>query len=101
VSNPPYVATGDIDQLPPEVRLFDPQDALDGGSDGLQCYRPLAATATRLLAQSGIMVVELGKDQAEPVAAIFATASLASGGLHPDLNGVPRALVAERRVHDL
>ena len=101
VSNPPYVATADIDQLPPEVRLFDPQDALDGGSDGLQYYRPLAATATRLLAQNGIMVVELGKDQAEPVAAIFATASLASGGLHPDLSGVPRALVAERRVHDL
>jgi len=101
VSNPPYVATADIDQLPPEVRLFDPQDALDGGSDGLQYYRPLAATATRLLAENGIMVVELGRDQAEPVAAIFATASLASGGLHPDLSGVPRALVAERRVHDL
>jgi release factor glutamine methyltransferase len=101
VSNPPYVATGDIDQLPPEVRLFDPQDALDGGSDGLHCYRPLAATATRLLAQNASIVVELGKDQAEPVAAIFAAAGLAPASLHPDLNGVPRALVAERRAHDL
>jgi release factor glutamine methyltransferase len=101
VSNPPYIAAGDIDQLPPEVRLFDPRAALDGGSDGLHWYRLLAATGTRLLTQNGIMVVELGKDQAEPVAAIFATASLAPDGLHPDLNGVLRALVAERRVHDL
>jgi release factor glutamine methyltransferase len=101
VSNPPYIAAGDIDQLPPEVRLFDPRAALDGGSDGLHCYRLLAATGTWLLTQNGIMVVELGKDQAEPVAAIFAAASLAPGGLHPDFNGILRALVAERRVHDL
>ena len=101
VSNPPYIAAGDIDWLPPEVRLFDPRAALDGGTDGLDCYRLLAPTAARLLAQNGVMVVELGTDQAEPVTAIFAAACLALVGLHPDLNGVPRALVAERRVHDL
>jgi release factor glutamine methyltransferase len=101
VSNPPYIATGDIKRLPPEVRLFDPRAALDGGSDGLHWFQPLAATAARLLAQNGIMVVELGKDQAEPVAAIFGAAGLAPVDLQPDLNGVPRALVAERLVRQL
>jgi release factor glutamine methyltransferase len=101
VSNPPYIASGGIDQLPPEVRLFDPRAALDGGSDGLHWFRPLAATAARLLAQHGIMVVELGKDQAEPVAAIFAAAGLAPVDLRPDLNGILRALVAELLVRQL
>jgi release factor glutamine methyltransferase len=97
VSNPPYIATADIDRLPPEVRLFDPRTALDGGLQGLHWFRVLAATAERLLARNGVMVVELGNNQAEPVAAIFAAAGLAPVTLKPDLNSVPRALVAERR----
>jgi release factor glutamine methyltransferase len=101
VSNPPYIATGGIDRLPPEVRLFDPRAALDGGYDGLRWYRPLAASAARSLAQNGIIVVELGKDQAEPVAAIFAAAGLAPVGFLPDLNSVPRALIAERLMRQL
>jgi release factor glutamine methyltransferase len=94
VSNPPYVPSGDINRLPPEVRLFDPPRALDGGSDGLDYYRALAATAPALLAQNGIVVVELGHGQAEPVTAIFTAAGLAPLALRPDLNGIPRALVA-------
>jgi release factor glutamine methyltransferase len=94
VSNPPYIARDDIDRLPPEVRLFDPPHALDGGPDGLDYYRALAAAAPPLLAQNGIVVVELGEGQAEPVTAIFSAAGLAPLSLRPDLNGVPRALVA-------
>ena len=94
VSNPPYIATRDLDQLAPEVRLFDPHVALDGGADGLHWYRALAATATLLLARNGILVVELGKDQAEPVAALIAAAGLAPMAPQPDLNGIPRALIA-------
>jgi release factor glutamine methyltransferase len=101
VSNPPYIATSEIDRLPPEVRAFDPRIALDGGADGLHWYRVLAATAPQLLAQNGVLVVELGKDQAEPVAAIFAAAGLAPAGARPDLNGVPRALVAEHHVRQV
>jgi release factor glutamine methyltransferase len=98
VSNPPYIARDDIEGLPPEVRLFDPRRALDGGPDGLDCYRALAAAAPPLLAPNGIIVVELGQGQAEPVSAIFTAAGLAPLKLHPDLNGVPRALVAIRPV---
>ena len=77
------------------MRQFDPRAALDGGADGLHGYRALAATAVPLLARNGVLVVELGKDQAEPVAALFAAAGLAPTAPQHDLNGVPRALIAE------
>jgi release factor glutamine methyltransferase len=94
MSNPPYVASGDLATLPPDVRLFDPRLALDGGPDGLRFYRTIAAAAPTLLAPDGVLVVELGAGQAEPVAALFAAAGLAPLPARPDLNGVPRALVA-------
>lgn len=94
VSNPPYVARADIAGLAPEVRLFDPPLALDGGHDGLDSFRAIAAAAPALLAPEGLVVVELGVGQAEPVAALFASVGLAPTALRPDLNGVPRALVA-------
>jgi release factor glutamine methyltransferase len=98
VSNPPYIASADIAKLPPEVRLFDPRLALDGGADGLDCYRALAAAIPALLAPDGVVVVELGAGQAEPVTALFTGAGLAPLPPQPDLNGVPRALVARKRA---
>jgi release factor glutamine methyltransferase len=96
VSNPPYVASADIAALPPEVRLFDPLRALDGGPDGLHFYRALAGAAPMLLAAGGALVVELGAGQAESVAALFAAAGLAPSAPRPDLNGMLRALVAKK-----
>jgi release factor glutamine methyltransferase len=98
VANPPYIASPDIAGLAPEVRLFDPQAALDGGTDGLDCYRAIAAAAPALLAADGVLVVELGAGQAELVATLFAAAGLAPAMAQPDLNGVPRALVAGKRA---
>jgi len=98
VSNPPYIATGDLDALPPEVRLFDPRVALDGGCDGLDSYRAIAAAAAVLLTPGGFLVVELGAGRAEPVADVIAAAGLAPLAPQPDLSGVPRALVAEKAV---
>jgi release factor glutamine methyltransferase len=95
VSNPPYIATADLDRLAPEVRLFEPRVALDGGADGLHGYRALAATVAPLLARNGVLVVELGKDQVEPVAALIAAAGLAPTAPQPDLTAIPRALIAE------
>jgi len=96
VSNPPYIASRDIATLAAEVRLFDPHLALDGGTDGLDFYRAIAAAAPPLLARQGALVVEIGTGQAETVAAIFAAAGLVPSAPHPDLNGVPRALVASK-----
>jgi release factor glutamine methyltransferase len=96
VSNPPYIASGDIAALAPDVRDFDPHLALDGGADGLHFYRTIAAAAPTLLAPGGVLVVELGIGQAEPVAHLFAAAGLAPSPPYPDLNGTPRALVARK-----
>jgi release factor glutamine methyltransferase len=98
VSNPPYIASGDIASLAPDVRDFDPHLALDGGTDGLHFYRAIAAAAPTLLAPGGVLVVELGIGQAEPVAQLFAAAGLAPLPPHPDLSGTPRALVARKRA---
>jgi release factor glutamine methyltransferase len=96
VSNPPYIASGDIAALAPEVRLFDPRLALDGGADGLDFYRAIAAAAPPLLAPDGAVVVEIGIGQAEPVAALFAAAGLVPSAPRPDLNYTPRVVVASK-----
>ena len=93
VSNPPYIASGDIAGLAPEVR-HDPRRALDGGADGLACYRTIAGQATRLLKPQGHIVVELGIGQETPVMALFRAAGLAPRPAHTDLSGIPRALPA-------
>lgn len=93
VSNPPYVARADIPALQAEVRDFDPPRALDGGPDGLDEYRAIAPQARRLLAPTGVFVVELGFGQLAAVRAIFAAAGLAPVGERHDLSGVVRALV--------
>lgn len=94
VSNPPYIASADIAALAPEVRNFDPLRALDGGSDGVDFYRAIAATAPALLAPDGALVVELGAGQVDAVAALFAGSGLAPLPPRTDLNGVARALTA-------
>src|SRR5579863_595208 len=97
VSNPPYIASADIATLPPEVRLFDPPRALDGGPDGLDFYRVITAAVPALLAPDGVLVVELGAGQSESAAALFVAAGLAPSAPRPDLNGIARALVARKR----
>ena len=70
VSNPPYVRAGDISDLDPEVRLFDPRAALDGGNDGLRIFRRLAANAADV-AVDGWIVLEVSHDQAADVAELM------------------------------
>jgi release factor glutamine methyltransferase len=94
VSNPPYVARGDIASLAPEVRDYDPALALDGGADGLDGYRAIAAEARRVLAPGGRLIVELGAGQEPAVHALFTKAGLTVVAVHTDLAGIPRALGA-------
>ncbi len=96
VSNPPYIASGDIATLAPEVRDFDPRAALDGGQDGLNYYRLIAASAPALLKPNGSLVVELGVGQAPAVMALFSEAGLTPLPLRLDLQGLPRALPAKK-----
>jgi release factor glutamine methyltransferase len=94
VSNPPYVARGDIATLAPEVRDYDPALALDGGADGLDGYRAIAGQARNLLAPGGRLIVELGAGQEPAVRALFTKAGLNVAAVHDDLAGIPRALSA-------
>jgi release factor glutamine methyltransferase len=94
VSNPPYIAHGDIAKLAPDVRDYDPAIALDGGEDGLDAYRAIAAQARGLLARGGKMIVELGVGQEATVRALFTKAGLTVASAHKDLGGIPRALIA-------
>jgi release factor glutamine methyltransferase len=96
VCNPPYIAHAEIAALQPEVRAFDPIHALDGGPDGLDSYRAVAADARRLLSPDGILVLELGKGQVDSVTSLFEAARLrAAGPPRCDLGGVARALVVK------
>lgn len=94
VSNPPYIATGEIETLPADVRDFDPILALDGGTDGLACYRRIAREAGTLLNPGALLVLEIGAGQAGAVAGLMRAGGLRpEGPPRPDLAGIPRALV--------
>jgi release factor glutamine methyltransferase len=93
VSNPPYIAGGDIRCLDVDVREHDPHLALDGGADGLVAYRAIAADARRLLATGGLLVIEIGFGQVEAISDIMANAGLSlARPAWPDIAGIPRAL---------
>lgn len=94
VSNPPYIPHDAIAGLAPDVRDYDPRIALDGGADGLDAYRAIAAEAPRLLAPGGRIFVELGVGQEDSVHALFAAAGLVVNPARPDLGGIPRSLGA-------
>lgn len=77
VSNPPYIPSGDIPGLDPEVREHDPILALDGGPDGLAAYRELAPEIMRILKPGGVFAVEIGWDQGPQVKSLFEAAGFA------------------------
>ncbi|MBC7224049.1 MAG: peptide chain release factor N(5)-glutamine methyltransferase [Anaerolineae bacterium] len=67
VSNPPYVPSGVLDRLAPEIARYEPRRALDGGPDGLAAYRQLLPQAARALSPGGAIFLEVGHDQADAV----------------------------------
>jgi len=98
VSNPPYIAARNWDQLPREVREFEPRLALDGGPDGLAFYRRLIPQAAALLKAGGLLAVEIGHDQAAPVQALLAAAGGWDGvQVLRDYAGHPRVVLATRQ----
>ncbi len=92
ISNPPYIGSGEIPGLAPDVRLYDPLLALDGGADGLAAYRAIAkGAASRLLAQ-GLVVVEIGAGQDSQVYDIFQGNGFSLLQSRRDLGGHVRGL---------
>ncbi|MBF0448571.1 MAG: peptide chain release factor N(5)-glutamine methyltransferase [Magnetococcales bacterium] len=84
VSNPPYIATGVLATLQPEVVDREPRLALDGGTDGLNLYRRLIPEAVGFLDSPGWLVVEIGHDQGAEVSALFSRSGLEKVSVLPD-----------------
>lgn len=91
VSNPPYVASGDLEGLEPEVRDHDPRSALDGGSDGMDVIRRLVAGAPGALRPGGRLFIEIGAGQGDVVRGLLEDAGCFSEiAIEPDLSGRSR-----------
>ncbi|NBC33671.1 MAG: peptide chain release factor N(5)-glutamine methyltransferase [Alphaproteobacteria bacterium] len=93
VGNPPYIADGERRALEPEVRLYDPAAALDGGIDGLEAYRAILAALPHCLAKDGIAALEIDCTQAEAVGRLARGCGLACLAIVQDLSGRDRAIV--------
>ena len=96
VCNPPYIPTGRLATLEPEVRDHEPRQALDGGADGLDFYRRIAAQGAPFLAPSGRLMLELDDDFPAAAAEIFERENWIVEALEPDYNRRPRYLIARR-----
>lgn len=93
-SNPPYIPSADIEKLEAKVRDFEPKAALDGGADGLDFYRIIAAEADGVLNDGGVIFTEFGEGQAEALKEIFAAYDVA---IYKDMQGMDRILRAEKK----
>jgi len=97
VSNPPYIATGEWDVLPEDVRAFEPQEALFSGSSGLEALREIVDEAPRHLVAGGLLALELAESRAAEVAAWLEGAhDWERVEVEDDLSGQPRVLLARR-----
>lgn len=95
VSNPPYISLADRDDLMPEVRLFEPPEALFGSdNDGLGFYRDFSRKAQSHLVDGGIVVLEIGDGQAACVSEIFKSNNWLDVSVHDDINKKSRVIAA-------
>lgn len=94
--NPPYIPTGELQDLDPSVREWEPRLALDGGSDGLEFYLSLLAGWKSVLSDGGFFMFEVGEGQAEPVKELMGDAGLTGIGGALDTIGVERVVYGKK-----
>lgn len=92
ISNPPYIPTDEIDILEPEVNKFNPLLALDGGNDGLDCYKYLSKSLQKNIKNSTKIFLEIGKGQENDIDYIFSANNYKLLNMYKDLSGVNRVL---------
>jgi release factor glutamine methyltransferase len=97
LSNPPYVPLPDMSGLQAEVRDHEPRVALTDGADGLSIVRRIVTAAPSFLRQKGFLLLEIGFGQSEQVADMFDADIWQSHELHPDLQGIPRLVLARTK----
>lgn len=92
LSNPPYIRTSEIEKLQEEVRLYDPVLALDGREDGLYFYRRIVRESRGCLEKGGLLMFEIGFDQAEEVSGLMRDAGFTGIRVKKDLAGLDRVV---------
>jgi len=98
VSNPPYIPDGELLELQPEVRMFEPRLALAGGMDGLEFHHQLLGSAMEFLAPGGLLVLEVGQGQAGPLSEIaVAHGGYVQAGLVRDAAGIERVVCLSKK----
>ena len=98
LSNPPYIPTDVIGTLQREIREHEPMTALDGGDDGLDFYRRIASEAAANLKKDGLLLLEIGSDQARAVTELLEAAECYEEiGVHKDLAGLDRIVACRKK----
>ncbi|MDI6800562.1 MAG: peptide chain release factor N(5)-glutamine methyltransferase [Thermodesulfovibrionales bacterium] len=96
ISNPPYIRKGDIRDLQREIKDYEPIEALDGGEDGLDFYRRILKDAPKYLKKEGIVLLEIGYDQADDVRKIASEAGFKDISFRKDYAGIKRIFVGKQ-----
>lgn len=92
ISNPPYIESKAIDLLQPEVKIYEPRTALDGGLDGLDFYRRIANNAKKFLSENGQIILEIGYGQESEIEKIFLENNFIFESANRDLAGILRVM---------
>ena len=92
ISNPPYIASQEIETLEPEVKTYEPHLALDGGVDGFDFYKRIAAESKNFLKENGCVILEIGINQQEKIIEFFTKNGFKLIEMKPDLSGIIRSL---------
>jgi release factor glutamine methyltransferase len=97
VSNPPYIPSADVEELDAEVRDYEPRLALDGGEDGLDCYRKLCQALPGVLQPQALVGFEVGIHQSQAVAELLKASNVIHGvEIIRDLAGIERVVIGWR-----
>ncbi|SDW14166.1 peptide chain release factor N(5)-glutamine methyltransferase [Tepidimicrobium xylanilyticum] len=92
-SNPPYIPSDDIDKLQDEIKYYEPREALDGGSDGLNFYRRIIPESKKYLTDEGLLIFEIGYDQGQSVKNMLLVEGFVNVNILKDLQGLDRVVL--------
>jgi release factor glutamine methyltransferase len=95
ISNPPYIRRKDIDKLQIEIRDHEPREALDGGEDGLDFYRRIMLDARGFLKDDGMLILEIGMDQADEILKLATESGFKDIQFIKDYAGIERIFVGK------
>ena len=96
ISNPPYIINKEIDLLEAEVSIYEPRGALDGGNDGLDCYREISPSINSLITKGKFIILEFGIGQDEDIKSILENEGLEFISYKKDLAGINRCIIAKK-----